>query len=190
MAQQKVKSAKVKKKHWYEMQAPALFNNQSLGKSLVTEPQDLMNKQVRMSVMNLIGDMKKQFLIISFSVASVADNIGKTQIEKFYMMPSSVKRLVRRNRDRVDHRFETETKDKVRIVIKPIIVTRNITSRAVRTALRKAVLEYALSQSKTSSFEALIKSIILGKFQSGAKSILKKITPLRLVEVRVVQRLH
>src|SRR3989339_814793 len=68
MVEEKVTKAasKVKRKKWINVIAPKLFNNEIMGEIPVTEPKSLVGRCISVSLMGLIGDMKKQGTNVKF----------------------------------------------------------------------------------------------------------------------------
>ena len=115
----KVVAKKVKRKRWYTVLAPALFGEKILGESYVAEPANLVGKFLSLNLMNVTGDPKKQNINAKFKVVKVADGKGHTELQSFNLLPSSVKRIVRRGRDKITDSFLCVTSDKRLVRVKP-----------------------------------------------------------------------
>ena len=101
------------------------------------------------------------------------------------LMKNYIQRTMRKRISYVEDSFETSCKD-VNITIKPFLITRKKVSRAIRNNLRKTTKELILEQVKTKTFLELADSIIQGDFQKELHPKLKKIYPLSLCEIRVL----
>ncbi len=177
---------KWKKKKWIEIYAPKEFNNMLLGESLVMSADQLMGKTVEANLMTLTGDIKKQNVNVKFLVTEVKDNKAKTIVTSYKITPASIKRMVRRSRDRVDHSFVAESKDGFSVRIKPLIITRNNTSKAVLTTLRKKA-EFLLTKYLNKvKFQDFISDVIIHKIQKELRAQLSEVYPLRMCLVRWV----
>jgi len=179
-----------KKKSWYVLKAPSLFDEREIGNTLVMAPEDALNRYVVVNAMTLLGDMKKQSQLLKFKISSVKDKKCLTEIDGFSIMPATLKRLVRRNRDRIDLSFIAPTKDGVMVRIKPLLITRSLTSRSVRTdlhhAAKKAIHEYVAEK----EFDDCVGDVMQGALQAHVKSELHSIYPLRSVEMKIFERVH
>ena len=102
------------------------------------------------------------------------------------LLPSYLRRAVRKGTNYVEDSFEVETDDAV-IRIKPFLVTRKKVSRQVRKALRdkakQEIIDYVSNRHAYDIFEDIIKN----KLQRPLSLALKKIYPLSLCEIRILE---
>ncbi len=84
MAKKSQASSKGKKK-WYSIVAPARFDNKPLGDSLVYEPEELIGKRVKVNLMNLTGEIKKQNMSIKFKVTEIKDAMGSAEVAHIFV---------------------------------------------------------------------------------------------------------
>jgi len=178
---------KVKKKNWYYILAPKSFNETILGKSLVPEANSLIGKTVRANLMDLTGDMKKQNTVVTFSVQSIKDNKAMTILSKYQLIPSAVKRLVRRNQDKMEWTFYLKTKDNVNLKIKSLILATFKCKRSAKTAVMKKAERFLVDYFAKNDFSNIIKDLMSFRIQSTLKKHLKKLSPIRIAEVRSLE---
>ena len=181
MAEQIVK---MKKKQWYPILAPKLFNNTVLGETIVADPQSMVGKTLSNSLMNLANDVKRQNVNIHFKVVGVEDNKAKTIVTGYEMINSSVKRLVRRNSEKMDLSFNCETADNMWLRIKPVAVTRSAVKGTVAARLRRNIVKFVTEFAKKQSYEQLLTNLITYRLQSEMRAALNKIYPLKVCEIR------
>jgi len=179
---------KVKKKHWFYIIAPKAFNERILGKSIVPTANSLIGKAVRTNLMELTGDMKKQSSVITFKIINIRDNKAVTRIEKYELMPAAVKRLVRRNKDKIDWSLVLKTRDNVNLRVKPLIMTLNKTKKSVRTAIIKKTEQILKDYFSKNNFVIIVRDIISFKLQSTSKRQLYTLSPVRLFEIKFLGR--
>jgi len=185
MAETKTEKAKkLKKKKWYPIAAPKLFQDELLGEILVDEPNLIMNRVLTTNLMNLTNDMKHQNINIKFRVNKIDDNVAYTELIRYEMLPSSIKRLVRRDINRLDESFVCETKDNVLVRIKPLLLTKSATKGSKLKLLRKTLINLISKEIKHLSFDEVIEDVITRKLQNDVKAYLKKIYPLKICEIR------
>ena len=139
MAEQVVK---LKKKQWYSILAPKQFDNIVIGETLVYEPSAMLGKTLSHSLMNLTNDTKRQNINIHFKVVEIDNDKAKTSIIGYEIIPSSVKRFVRRNSEKMDMSFTCETADNIFLRVKPLVITRSDVKGSIATKLRKNVTSY------------------------------------------------
>ena len=150
--------SKIKKKLWYPIVAPKMFENAVLGETIVYDPNAMIGKTLTASLMNLIHDVKRQNVNIHFKVVGVEDGKATTSIVGYQIVPSSVKRLVRRNSEKINLSFACDTSDNVMMRVKPIVITRSAVKGSVQAKLRHNIVNFLVksiadqSKVKTPSF--------------------------------------
>jgi ribosomal protein S3AE len=139
--------------------------------------------------MMLTGNIKKQDINVVFRVSAVKGDTAFTFLEKYELTPASIKRKVRRDRDRLDASFQCVTKDNKIIRLKPLVVTGVKASRLVKATLRNKVIQSIVSFVKKSDYDSLVMSIVTDKFQKELMTDISKIVPVRIATVRSMQLL-
>lgn len=175
---------KLKKKQWYPIIAPKQFDNIVLGETLVYEPSQMMGKTLSHSLMNLVNDTKRQNVNIHFKVVEIDDNKAKTKITGYEIVPSSVKRFVRRDSMKIDISFTCETSDNSLLRVKPLIVTKFDVKGSVAAKLRNNAISFLVKTIKNMGYDDIVNDLISHKLQNAMKESLNKIYPLKVCEIR------
>ena len=129
-----------KKKIWVKIIAPKEFGSKVIGETIQKEANKLIGRTLKVSLSNLTRDMKKQSVSLGFIIKNVNEGKAETELYKYYISPSHLKRLVRKAKEKVDDSFEVETSDKVKLKIKPFMLTRQKTSKANVALLRNGCM--------------------------------------------------
>ena len=189
MAKAKKKSkASTVKKTWYSIIAPKLFNEQVIGEMPVgLEASKNIGRFVSVNLMNLTRDMRKQNTKMVFKINNVTGSKFHTEVIGFEMIPSSIKRMVRRGKRKVNYSFEILTSDKKNVKIKVIIITRGMTYNSSLTDLKKVCKEQVDETASKLTFEKIVSELVSYKFQSTMKRNLQKIYPLKAFEVNYMR---
>lgn len=182
MAQEQV--TKIKKKQWFPIIAPKQFDNVVLGETLVYEPGAMLGKTLSHSLMNLINDMKRQNINIHFKIVEVDNGKAKTSIIGYEIIPSSVKRFVRRSSEKMDVSFACETADNVFIRVKPLVITKSDVKGSVAAKLRNSIVSFLAGTIKKMPYDEFIGDLISHKLQALMRENLSKIYPLKVCEIR------
>ncbi|MFC1722822.1 hypothetical protein ACFL0V_01655 [Nanoarchaeota archaeon] len=187
----KVKTVdKWRKKKFFSVFAPKVFQERELGQSIAYESNSLLNRFLTLNLMVLTGNVKKQHINITFQVNSVKGDSAYTRVVGYEVSAAAIKRMVRRMKDRIDHSFKAVTKDKQVVRVKPMAITVNRTSRAVRSEVRKALHRHMYQAIAKTDYDSLINGIINEGFQKETRSNLTKIAPLKAVAVRSIKFLE
>jgi len=183
----KKKILKVKKKKWIEIIAPKVFSEVSLGRTYVGEQKDALNKQMTINLMNLTRDPKKQSINVSFQTTKIVGEKVATVLVKYAMQPTAVRRMVRRSKERIDDSFVVRTKDRVKLRIKPILITRTNASKPVQSAVRKKARQAIANELAKLDFDQFVGAVLRREFQKKIADRVKKIFPVGITEIRMFQ---
>ena len=175
---------KWRKKKWVQIVAPALLRNTVLGESLVMTGEQLVGKTIESNLMVLTGDMKKQHINVKFVIDSIKDGKAQTKLVSYKISPATIKRNVRRKRDRIDCVFACKTTDDIELDVKVLLITKNNTVNSVLTVLRKKTIDIVTKYITTTPFDNIVIDTIDFKIQNELKRQLKSIYPLRTCEIK------
>ncbi len=179
----------VKKKRWYSVMAPKILNNVVVGETPAADPNMLVGRTFAVNLSSVMRSMRKQNIEVRFKIKEVKGNGCVTDFVGYEILPAHVKRLVKRAKCRVDDSFVVETKDKLKVRVKPLILTRDTTQKSVASALRKTAKELLTERMAKSDYSEFLSKLFVGEVQRDLKNGLKKIYPLSLAEIRALKRL-
>jgi ribosomal protein S3AE len=173
---QKVKSRKVVKKSFYEVAAPLTST-----KILLYAPskEDLEGKRVKLDLTKIL---RGKSLELKLKVILEKDKLLGSP-ESIELIPSYIRRVMRKGTDYCEDSFDIETRD-AKVRVKPFLITRKRVSRAVLKALREEAKKFLTTYVKTRTAEELFSEIMTNKIQKQLSLKLKKIYPLALCEIR------
>ncbi|MBD3259026.1 hypothetical protein GF371_00160 [Candidatus Woesearchaeota archaeon] len=175
---------KWKRKKWYKVAAPKIFNKKIIGEAFAEGPQSLLGRVVEANLMQLTGNFKKQNLVLRMKVNDVENETGQTEVVEFYMQPASIKRFVRKGTTKLDDSFCCYTKDKKLIRIKPLLLARSKTKSSVNKDLRKKTRTWLTNTINTLNYDQLINDLCALRLQRDMKPVLDKIFPLKGCQIR------
>jgi len=178
-----LKTSKVKKK-WYQILAPKEFNEMLIGETPLLDQRLLMNKVISINLMSLTRDIKKQKIIMKFKVVGLKENKAITEVIGYKMVPAFIKRIIRRERDNLHCSFICKTSDEKNVRLKPLIITLNKTKGAVINSLMNTLKVNLIEYVRKITYTELVNDLISHKLQSNLKNSLKKIYPLRSLEIK------
>ena len=179
--------AVVTKKKWYKIIAPAMFNEEEIGETYVVEPVKTVGRVANVNLMVLTNDPKKQHINIGFRMCSVEGEKVRTEVYSYNLMPSSLRRFIRRSRDRIDDSFICVTSDNKSVVIKPLLITRFKANRSIVSSLRLNTKNFLIDLISKTKFDDFMKDVLSHKVQNQLKLHLKKIYDLKTCEMRSIE---
>jgi len=167
------------KKKFLEVELPLIRKNIYL---IASQKADLNDKIVKI---DLTRYLKGKSLEMTFKVKADKDKAFGYPFAS-YLLGFFIRRMIRKGTDYVEASFEAECNN-AKLRIKPYLITRKKVSRAVRNALRKKAIEYITDYIKNKHTDELFYSLIQNSFQKNISLKLKKVYPLALCEIRVLE---
>ena len=172
-----------KAKNWYNVLAPASFDNATIAETLADEPSKLSDRVTEVSLQDLTNDFRKSHIKLFFKINKVEDNNAKTMYIGHTLTSDYLRRMVRRRRSKIDAVYDAKTRDGARIRIKPFATTdrriQNSQKKIIRLTMRKTILLKARSM----TLSEFIKYIIEGKLGSDIYKSCKTFYPVRRIEI-------
>src|SRR3990167_3625769 len=172
-------AAKKEKKLWYEILSSKEFNESPIGETSTYDINSLKGRVVNVNLGMLTRDPRSQNIQIGFEVNEIKENKCHTRIKNCSLVSSYIKRIVKIGR----------SKDKVRLKIKPLVLTRYKVQNKVLTELRRMIRGEVLDYLKKEDADKFISELIYKKIQKELKGKLSKVYPIGTFEFRIVQRL-
>jgi len=184
------KATKAKaKKHWFPLIGPKSFDNVTLGESHVESIDKLVGKSITVNLMHLTNDMRNQGIEVRFDIVKTQDGKGVGAVTSYEVLPSQMKRVVRRGRSKIIDSFIVRCgKDRL-VRIKPMVFTANRASRGAKSAIRLAVRQHIKELLAHTTFDQLIQDLIGYKIQRALKDVAMKSHPIKSVEIKACKLL-
>ncbi len=175
---------KWKTKSWYVVYAPEMFEGREIGKIPALEDKDLMSRVLRVSLAEITGDLSQSYASVSFRINSVKGKTAQTTMIGHELSKGYLKTLVRRGRSVISVIQDVTTKNGTSVRVKGVIFTSRRVSTPVERALRSEATKEISERSKEMAFSQFEQEIIFGKFSSRIFNRIKKIAPVKRVEIR------
>jgi ribosomal protein S3AE len=168
-----------KKKKFFDVEMPLI------SKQTQMQAYELPELDGRFLKYDLTRLLKGKSMMLTLKI-SIEGNEAIATPKKLVLMPYFLRRMIRKGTNYVEDSFLTECKDG-KIIIKPFLVTRRKVSRAVRAALRTKAKEELVNYVKERTAEELFDEVLKNQIQKPLSMKLKKIYPLALCEIRVLE---
>ncbi|MDO8510664.1 MAG: hypothetical protein Q7S55_00705 [Nanoarchaeota archaeon] len=174
------------RKLWYRIVGPKLFGQMELGETYLASPETAMGRNLKINLKDITGNMKDQNAYVKFTVDEIDGTTLKASASGYELTATSVKRMVRKNTDRLDDYLIFKTKDGKNVVIKTLLVTQSKAQRSVRKQLRQKMKAYLAEEVRNNTFEMVISNLVTRKTQMTLKKLLYKIYPVNEAAVRIL----
>ncbi len=169
-----------RKKRFFEVEIPLI------GKEVPLQAFEIEELNGRYIKYDLTRILRGKGTVLSAKV-EVKDHKATANSIKMVILPYYIKRMLRKGTNYVEDSFITEAKDAT-IRIKPFLITRRKVSRAVRKALRNKCKEEIVERVKKKTTEEILAELIKGSLQKQLSVALKKVYPLALCEIRIIEQ--
>lgn len=172
------------KKRWFQLIAPKIFNNNVIGDIPSFEAKTLIGKSIKINLAILTNDMRKQSTEVRLIISNVEGDKAKTELIGLTVVPTSIKRFVRKGKTRLDQTVKAITNDEKVVTLKILIVARNIIQGSVKASIQKEIKRFIIKKISVLNYGELSESIVFNKLVRELKEKLCKIYPLKICDVR------
>lgn len=188
MAKRRIKAVDPwKTKQWFTIVAPRIFGEKELGITAASEPDLLIGRTVEVLGSEVTGSLSHLQYLLKFQIVQVVGSQARTEFIGYELERSFMKRLTRRHSSKVEVVFDVVTRDNIKLHVKADAWTAVRVSRSKRTDMRKIMTEMIIEEAKKKEKDELLKEFFAGDLTRKIAEQLKKIAPIRRVEVAKVR---
>ncbi len=178
---------KTKTKEWYSIIAPKMFDEREIGKTMLSDPDNLVGRKINLSVLELTNDFSKYYMKISFQVEKVDEKKAYTTFAGTEVMRDYISRLVLRRVRRIDNVENISTKDGKKLVVKSVaIVPRRIKS-SIQKVIREEIKKMVKEEVGNETLEEFVNDTISDQLKNKILKHVRRIYPVRTFEIRKVE---
>ena len=174
-----VQTKKIIKKKFFEVPVPLTSTKVKL---YAISPEEIHNKIV---TLDMTKTLKGKNLELKAKVSSKEGKI-ESELISMVLIPSYIRRTMRRGIDYVEDSFKTSCKDS-ELLIKPFMITRNHVSRAVRREIRNTARKFIENHARIKNSRELFSEVMTNKLQKAVSLKVKKVYPLAFCEIRWIE---
>lgn len=174
---------KWKKKKWFEIIAPKIFNEQKVGKTVAEKPAQLVGRSVAISMRDITKEIKKSQINVKLKITKVEGTKAFTELIGFDTDKGYVRRNVRRRVSKIETHQTIETKDNKKEKISILAITAKKAYREQETAIRKIIEDGVTAFAKTKTYDQIMNDLLFGGATAKMFTKAKKVFPLKKLEV-------
>ena len=171
-------------KEWYNVIAPKYFGEKEIGKSLATEPSNLIGKIINLSAVELTDNFSKYYLKFAFRITKVEGKSAFTDFGGTECLRDYLSRMVLRRVRRIDTVQDLVTSDKRKIRVKGLGVIGRRAKSSIQVKVRNKIKDTLKSIVETSTLEEFVDGMISDEIKSSIMREVRSTYPLRNFEVR------
>ncbi|MDO8480343.1 MAG: hypothetical protein Q7S65_00845 [Nanoarchaeota archaeon] len=176
--------ATVVKKRWFKILAPKYFGEKLVGEVPAVEPKALIGKILTVNLFTLTDNIKRQNFEVSLIVDTIQGDEGHTSVVAMRMIPTSIRRMIRKGRTRLDSTVRAVTKKDEVVTVKLLLVTKKNVRGSVYHALNNVTKNFVARYIAAGEFAVLGDELVDGKIARDLKAKVNKIYPLRSCDIR------
>lgn len=171
-------------KEWYDIIAPTMFGGAKIGETPTLDARQLSGRVLETTLGDLIDDFSKSHIKLYFQVRGVEGNRAVTKFIGHDMARDYVRSQVRRRATKVDNISTVATQDGYKLRISSMVTSlRRIQSSQIE-AVRSGMHEVVERRAAERTFDQFVQEVVLGKLAADIYKVIKKICPVKRVEVR------
>ncbi len=171
-----------REKIWYEIVAPAEFEEASLGTSPSRDPEMLIGRKIETTMRELNGDFSRQYVKLFFEVDHATGETAHTKFTGHRVTTDYVRSMIRRGTSRIDTITDVTTKDDYNVNVHMLAITVKRAKASQQKLIRETMRQMVQENASEMTLNELVQDVISGKFASNIYHEAKKIYPLKKVE--------
>lgn len=174
---------KWKLKKWYEVLAPELFNNISLGTIPADDPDKLIGRVMETTLYDVTGDISQVHVKLYFQIIKVEGDKAYTWFKGHELARDYMRSLIRRKSSKIQGIFDITTKDGYVLRITTVALTSYRCKSSQKRAIRRIMRDYITSRAPELTLAELVSETLSYKISNEIAERARKIYPIRRVEV-------
>ncbi len=185
MAVGKVDKWKLKK--WYNVSAPKLFKEMSIGELPANSDAAMANRTIIVDLFSLTSNPAHMYTNVKLKVYESSGEAAKTKLVRVEQLYSYIRSLSRRHKTLSELVIPLTTKDNVKMVVKLIAVANARITTSRKDGIRKEAGELLKSYFEHNNSDEIVNSVIEKKLQNEISSKLSHITQISKVEIKKLE---
>ena len=171
-------------KGWYEVFAPSMFGGTKIGETPAVDARQLEGRVLESTLGDLIDDFSKSYIKLYFQVKGIEGNRALTKFIGHDVARDYVRSQVRRRVSKIDGVWMITTQDGYRLRLAALVTTLKRIQSSQIEAMRASMKEVIEQRAAKLTFDQFVQEAILGKLSSDVYKVIKKICPVRRVEIQ------
>jgi small subunit ribosomal protein S3Ae len=182
--QQKKGKDKWREKVWYSILTPAYLGEKEIATSPAIDPKSMVGRKIEMPVSDMTGNFKKTNLKMVFKVDECQGNRCFTSFVGSYVSDDSIRRMVRRRKERIDVIEKDYTHDGYLLAVKVVGVSDVKLISNKRADIRLALGKFLREKISTSNLQDLVSYLIGDEVLNEMSREIRQIYTMKKLEIR------
>lgn len=172
-----------KKKRWFKIISPKILNEVEIGGTLAAEGESLIGRKIMPSLRETTGNIRQGHVKTVLRIVEVKGDNAYTQLVGHEIQRDYIRRIIRRRMSLVKAIVPVKTKDGNEVQTTTIVFTRKKGYANQCKIIRKIITDILVNEAASKPYEQVMQEIIFGKTPSLIVKEVKKVLPIRRVEI-------
>ncbi len=174
---------KWKRKKWFKVYASKEFDQKEIAETPAEKEKTVPGRTINANLGDLTGERQKRHITIKFKIKEVKGQQAYTEIVKHEASHGYINRLVRRKSSKIEAVQTVTTKDNRKVKVKTLALSQKKLERRQEMAIRKGIVQSVERSAAKNDFSPFIQLVVFGVLASKLFKDLKKVAPLKRVEI-------
>jgi small subunit ribosomal protein S3Ae len=183
MAKKRTTVDKWKKKKWFTIIAPKIFDRKKLGETPAENSKVVVGRTVEIPLNELSEQPGLRHIKVKFQIFKVEGDKAYTKLIGHEVSSAHMNRIVRRRRSKIDAIIDVKTKDKVNVRVNVAAIATAKIERRKEKAVRKKIFEIVEKAAKQNNFDQFMQQLLFGVIGAEIVKSVKNISTMRRVEI-------
>ncbi len=175
---------KWKEKTWYTIVAPSFLGEKEIALSPAADAALMIGRKVEVPVSDFTGNFRKSSTMVIFKVKECVGKRCTTEFIGHKVSDDTIRRMVRRRKERIDIIMPSKTKDGYRLVIKIVLVSDSKLTANKRSEVRSKIIGFINEKCSSMALPELAQYIIGDNVYNDIVDTLKDVYPIKKIEIR------
>lgn len=171
-------------KGWYEIFAPSMFGGAKIGETPAMDAHQLEGRVLETTLGDLLDDFSKSYIKLYFQVKGVEGNRATTKFISHDTARDYVRSQVRRRVSKIEGIWTITTQDGYKLRLNAMATTLKRTQSSKIESIRASMKEVIEQRAAKLTFDQFIQEAILGKLSADIYKVIKKICPVRRIDIQ------
>lgn len=175
MANKKGSTDTWKKKKWFEIFADKTFDEKLIGETVAVASKSLVDRKIKKTLNELTGNIRDSYYEITFKITKVTATKADTELYCFEAKQGYLRRLIRKQKSKIEHVFYATTKDGHKLKVKLLFISGTKYSTPLRREARKTIINAVQEEIKTKTISESWHDLIFPVIAEKTKAKLQKL---------------
>jgi small subunit ribosomal protein S3Ae len=183
----KATTKKAKGKQWFTIIAPNVFDNIEIGRTMTSDPEQLVGRRISLSAMELVGNFNKYYIKIIFKIKKIEGDKALTEFDGMECLQDYISRMILHRIRRIDTVQDLKTKDGVNIRIKGLGIISGRIKSSIKCRVRNDIRSMMKKEVERSTLDDIVEKMITDDIKNDVLREARKIYPVRNFEIRKIE---